>query len=152
MKPIATLLFFITLLLNLDASAQSTNLTTQSWKMTSVLYEEGWSLLDEGNYTINNDRTLILNERVYRQDKKYILVALVDDCTSCPISVRFGVKGQTPNKLKDRKANLKRFPSKELSTINFKTSPEKDTKGYLMVFSTSMIKRYAYAMLFVKDN
>ena len=152
MKPIAAFQILIFLLIGLSSTAQSTELTINSYTLISDFHNEGWSLLDEGNYMINNNRTLILDERVYQKDKQYTLVALIDDCKSCPISVRFGQKGQTPNKLKDLKAALRRFPKTSISSLAFEVSPKENTTGYLMIFSTSTIRRYAYAMLFVKDK
>ena len=148
---ISLFLIFSVLFHSQETKAQSAQNKKVQNMFKDVMKKKGYRIVDEGGIA-NRTKTNVLNtdRRTYYKGASYVFYGLVENCSSCSVSIKFAQPGQIPANLPDEKVEIVRGPETKLTVISTKTGFKSTGEGYFILFNNSNTKRYVYGMLFEK--
>lgn len=147
------LLVALALMLFSNVSAQSSYNKEAQKKWKEVLSQDGYRLIDEwGEYVGTTNNALPTELRYYSTSKTYAFVGIVDDCSSCPISLKVAYPGEVPAEVPNVEAQIKRDPSSKVAILFYKNKFPQYGQAYYLLNNNSNSSKYMYLMLFEKSN
>lgn len=137
----------------LEASAQSLYNKEAQKKWKDVLTQDGYRLIDEwGEYVGTTNKSLPTELRSYSTNKTYAFVGIVDDCASCPVSLKVAYPGEVPAKIPDVEAQIKRDTNYKVTILFYKNKFPQYGEAYYLLNNNSGSTKYMYLMLFEKND
>ena len=94
------LIFIICLLVPFLIHAQSDGFLSGIDEFLTYFVSDGYTIVDHGGNNTNTNQVIYPKTSKFDASVKYSLIVLVDDCYSCPLSVRFIYKDGSSAKIK----------------------------------------------------
>lgn len=141
------IILLICLLFPLLMHAQSEDFLSGIDEFLTYFVNDGFTIVDHGGNNTNSNQVIYPKASKFEASVKYSLIVLVDDCYSCPLSVRFIYKDGSYAKIK-----MKITRNNGLTVAQYHFQEKKPIEGEFEIQVNSKNDYYTYMVLVSKSE